>query len=148
MISVEMSGVTEVRLKLDQLGKYFKNLRPLLLGVITLVDQYVKLQFISGGQGSGGWMPLLPATVKRKLKLGGTSQILIGAGPYAGQLKSNWETIVGEREATYKSAAFYAPFHEYGTKNLPVRRMTPQTVQLDAMAERAAADFVQRGIQS
>lgn len=144
MIKVTLTGATELKVKLDGYAQYFSDLTPLVLGILTLARQYVQRQFQTRGSQTGGWQPLRPETVRRKEKLGGTDAPLIGAGPFAGQLRDNWQLLPGARGGSMLSQVAYAKYHEFGLGHNPLRQMVPAGPVLEQIAQRVALDFIQR----
>ena len=118
------------------------DVEPMLSKALILVFQTVQRKFQTGGADDGSfWAPLKPETVRRKERLGGTAKPLIGAGPNAGALRQQWDFDINGKVATLRSRVDYGGFHEWGTRFLPVRQISPQEFRLREIGDRVGLDF-------
>jgi phage gpG-like protein len=97
----------------------------------------------SGGGKIGGWAPLAPATVKRKLKQGYTSQPLLRTGA----MRQNFAQFSDETQAGVGNRTSYSLPHEMGAPNLPQRRMMPQEDEMTAIAERVYGMHMRKAVE-
>lgn len=99
----------------------------------------------TGGSKVGGWAPLAPATVKRKLKQGYSAQTLLRTGA----LRQNFAFFSDETQAGVGNRTSYSLPHETGapSRNLPQRRMMPEGKEMVEIAERTYGAHVRSAIE-
>lgn len=146
-IKVTVTGALELQFDLARYARQVGNTGPLVLAVLTQVDQFKGQQFRSRGAATGGWAPLKPATVKAKLRRGGDAGPLIGAGAFGGQLRDNWELLHSATGGSFLSHSRLGPYHQWGTsRGLPARPMVPDEDAVSDMADRAVSFFLERAL--
>jgi phage gpG-like protein len=93
----------------------------------------------------GGWAPLAPATVKRKLKQGYTARTLLRTGA----LRQNFAFFSDETQAGVGNRTSYSLPHEMGapSRNLPRRRTMPEEIEMREIAERTYGAHVRNAAE-
>lgn len=126
-LQFEVFGETQLDRELLRFSGRAINAKPALEAIVENIQRQIDEQFESqGARGSGGWQPIKPATVARKVALGLDPRILhetlrlresLTAESHPDQVK-----LVRPLDFTLRSTVEYGQFHQLGTRTLPVRR--------------------------
>lgn len=142
-MGVKVQGLDQAIVMLARVAKRVDDTSVLLNKALILVFQAIQRKFqTSGAYDGSNWAPLKPATVKRKLGLGGTAMPLIGAGKNAGALRQQWDfEVMTKTRALLRSRVDYGWYHEVGAGHNPQRQISPQAYLLKEIGVKVGTDF-------
>jgi phage gpG-like protein len=145
-IYTRIKGVTQVNAKLSRLGRELGNdLSVPNRAVSVALYGWVMGNFDSQGGKIGGWEPLAPATVARKMVLGKEQMLVI-----SGALRNSF--VPGQfydaRRAGVGSAIPYSIYHEDGNTRMPRRQLLPDEETSVDIAMRVYKFYVDKAVRA
>lgn len=120
-MGAEVTGEKAVAERIERLAGRLKDLRTPNRAVAVQLYQWTIRNFDQEGGLLGGWIPLRPATVRQKARIGKEKMLV-----RTGQLRNSLISFSSNDNAGIGSALSYAKFHQFGAKNLPQREMLPR----------------------
>jgi phage gpG-like protein len=106
-----------LRAKLDAL----RDTRPILEAGGFMLKQCALQAWRDAAMRPVPWQPLKPATVERKEKAGKTAMLI-----FERHMQQSLRVgVPSSGKVEVGSDAFYAPFHQFGTKRMPARPFIP-----------------------
>ena len=105
------------------------------------------VNFASNGSQVGGWAPLSPYTTNWRVKHGyGPAPTLVNDGDLAAAVL-DLKHRVGDKSATFAVENEVAPYHQYGTRHMPARRIVFEPPGFASLlARRVGAHVVPNGM--
>jgi phage gpG-like protein len=134
---VKVRGATEAQQHLDQLGERGGDIRPIAHQVEAVVHRSNERRFDTRGLGS--WPADSPDTEAEKS--GGS--VLVDSGALKRSLTSSGGGAVSKEHPTalsFGTSVPYARFHQYGTRNMPKRKL----IDLTASDRKKITDLISR----
>lgn len=122
MFSLQVTGLDQVKRRLDKIKANLSQRRTANARAIALIDGWVQHNFKSEGEKVGGWAPLKESTIKgRRRNKSGLVKILQSNG----ELRRNWKHIVDDDNAILQSGVDYGHYHNKGTSKMVQRQILP-----------------------
>lgn len=136
-VEVETRGVARTVADITGLGVRSRDLGPIKREFATIVNQSTERRFASRGPG---WPPLADETLRQKAG----SQLLVDTGKLKRAVTNQAVSQSSQDElvAVPKPEVPYARFHQYGTRNMPKRKI----VELRPSEQRQVAKLVEQYI--
>lgn len=120
-ISLRIGGVARVQQRLTQLAAQLRDFTVPNRAAAAALYKWAIDNYDSEGGLVGGWVSLLPATIKSKQKKGKEKMLVI-----TGALRSSLLPFSTDRRAGVGSELTYAKYHQEGSGALPQREILPR----------------------
>lgn len=141
-LDVEVKGMAQAVAGIEGLAIRSRSLGPLARGFADIVNRSVGLRFQSKGQGS--WPPLSPDTLRQRK--GGGDQMLVDSGELRSALThQRAEATLDELRASPAPEVPYARFVNYGTVNMPARKLVELRFSEKREVARLVSEYVTKG---
>lgn len=145
-IDIKVRGAKRLRKKLRRAAGVAANMKPANLKAAILIEQWTLRNMQAEGAKQPGalrWPGLDESTKRQRAKKGKWPGRILQV---SGRLKNAFQTSATQKEGRVVNRVKYAPFHEEGTKKMPMRKMFPTQKKGNAIArpafERHAKEIV------
>jgi len=135
-IKLKINGLDEMHDNLENINKRMGDLRPVWPKAHEKLKGYLIENFTAQGLPSGGWAPLDAEYGAWKIKHFPGMPILVKEGGLFAKIAQGPDLDGNKRTASFSFGGEIAKFHQYGTRNMPARRIifTPEK-WVDEVAE-------------
>jgi len=142
-MNVEVRGEAKAVRDLLALGERARQLRPVANGLRRIVEDSNQRRFSS--RGAGSWAPLADTTQERKAAQGKDPRVLRDTQDLYHSLTSGLEVVLGLDELRFRSSVPYARYHQYGTVNMPRRKLMELRPGERRQVTRVLSDWIGEG---
>ena len=120
-------GLSGLLLRTNQISRRLRGMARPIRSSLVAIKGWIKDNIAKrGALQPGGWLPLRPSTIRRKMRI-------LGIGPAraarplvrTGMLRDAWTMEVGPRRGVLRSLVPYGGYHEHGTRKMSRRPVLP-----------------------